>query len=103
MAQFAVGVTAFARHARSVLCEEAHGFARFELMLQIFVGRAFQFDDKLVERVVIAASRLDGIPAQSLTDTAFNAPHFGLVLKLLLFVFVFQFQQLALFLDFQYA
>ena len=78
---------------RCVLGEEAHGASEFEYVLDVLVFAAFYFDDQLVERVVVAPSHAEGIPAHSALHFPSDAHRLGLLAEGFLLVFILHTQE----------
>ena len=79
--------------AVGVLPEEAERAAILKFVLNVDVLRAGDFQYQLVQRVVVGAFCLDGIPAQTPLHLAAYAHCFRLPFELLLFVLILHAQQ----------
>ena len=65
-------------------------------MLHVAVFPAIDFDDQLVEGVIIAPPREDRIPADTLADAAGNAGMLSLLLICLFLVVIFHLQEILM-------
>ena len=80
--------------------KKTNRLAILESMFHIRVGQAFDFDDKLVQRVVSLSSQAERIPAKPLLDAAGDAGLFGLIPEHLLFLLELLLQEVVLALEF---
>ena len=84
---------------------EKHDLAPvFKVVLDVgVVGSASELHHQLVERVVVAAARLHGIPAIAAFHLALDAQGLGLPLEFLFLGLVLELEQLALLVQLQYG
>ena len=73
--------------------EKTDGATRLEVVLHLLVLRATHLHDQLIQGVVIASPRAEGIPAKSLLDTSLQSRAFRLLLILRLLIGIFLLQQ----------
>ena len=80
--------------------EKTNRLAILESVFHIRAGQAFDFDDKLVQRVVPLSPQPERIPAESLLDAAGDAGFLGLLPEHLLFLLELHLQEAVLVLQF---
>ena len=76
--------------------KEADRAAIFEIVFDLLVLPPFDFDNELVQGIIVALPRYDRIPAKPLLDAAVYAGPFGLLAVHLLFIFEFFLQKIVL-------
>ena len=83
----------------SISLKELHGLAVLKQMLDVFISFVFvfldDFNDELVQRVIITAPCLNRIPADATMDFPLDAHLFRLHTELFLLGVIFQLQELT--------
>ena len=83
--------------------KELDGASELEVMLDVGVGRAYDFNGQLVQRIVVAAAEADGPPGITAMDPPLDTQLLGELAESLLFIVVLQLQQELLLLEYLYG